>query len=325
MKPRAVVIMGPTASGKTWLACELAMRYPVHIISADSVMIYRGMDIGSAKPDRGELERFPHALIDIRDPAEAYSAAEFRRDAIAEIEAALGRGQVPVIVGGTSLYFKRLLDGMADMPASTPEVRAGIQAEAERVGWPAMYEQLRSIDPVACQSIHPNNLQRLSRALEVHAISGRPISDHWEAQASDGTSGEVRLADGQLVSFLQFGIMPSDRAWLHEQIALRFDLMLDAGLIEEVKVLLDRGDLHDDMPSVRAVGYAQVWEFLNGHCSHAEMRARGIAATRQLAKRQMTWLRRWPGLQVLEAGPAADQRESMLQSTLSQVADFLQK
>lgn len=321
MTPRAIAIMGPTASGKTWLACQLAMRYPVHLISADSVMIYRGMDIGSAKPDREELERFPHALIDIRDPAEAYSAAEFRKDAVVEMDGAIARGQLPVIVGGTSLYFKRLLEGMADMPASTPEVRAGVLAEAERAGWPALYERLRQIDPVASQAIHPNNLQRLSRALEVFAISGIPISQYWQAQAP----GEVRLEDGRRVSFLQFGIMPANRAKLHEQIAQRFDLMLDAGFVDEVRALYGRGDLHPDMPSIRAVGYAQVWDFLAGHCSAAEMRERGIAATRQLAKRQLTWLRRWPELQVLESGPDLAARELMLQSTLSQVAEFLKK
>ncbi|GAA3948100.1 tRNA (adenosine(37)-N6)-dimethylallyltransferase MiaA [Allohahella marinimesophila] len=313
--------MGPTASGKTWLACQLAMRFPVHLISADSVMIYRGMDVGSAKPDPEELERFPHALIDIRDPAEAYSAAEFRKDAIVEIEGALGRGLLPVLVGGTSLYFKRLLEGMADMPASTPEVRAGVLADAERVGWSAMYQRLCTIDPVASKAIHPNNLQRLSRALEVHAISGRPISAFWQAQAP----GEVRLQDGRCVSFLQFGIMPADRAKLHEQIEQRFDLMLEGGLVDEVTALFDRGDLHPDMPSIRAVGYAQVWDFLAGHASREEMRERGVAATRQLAKRQLTWLRRWPELQVLASGPGVTEREAMLQSTLSQVAEFLQK
>lgn len=312
--------MGPTAAGKTWLACELSRRIPVHLISADSVMVYRGMDIGSAKPSVAELSDFPHALIDIRDPADPYSAADFRRDALIEIDLARLQGKLPVIVGGTSLYFRRLVEGMAEVPSSTQESRAAIMEAAEREGWEATYLRLERIDPLASRVIHPNNRQRLIRALEVHALSGRAISDFWSEQSESAPA----LADGTRLQFTQVGLMPQDRSRLHEQIARRFVAMLAQGLIEEVAALKDRPDLHAELPSMRAVGYAQVWEWLDGNREdHELLRQRGIAATRQLAKRQLTWLRKWPDLMALQADGTEAGRAHLLDNFLNSTRHLL--
>lgn len=267
-------------------------EFPFEIISVDSALVYRGLDIGSGKPDALTLARAPHRLIDIRDPAEPYSASQFRQDALVEMRAILARGKVPLLVGGTMLYFRVLRDGLADMPSATPEIRARLLAEAASNGWPALHQRLQQVDPAAARRIHPNDPQRLQRALEVFEATGRPLS---ELHAQSPGSAETDLP----CSLLFLGMLPVDRARLHEQIARRFHAMLDAGLVDEVVALRARGDLHPDLPSIRSVGYRQVWEYLEGACDYDTMVQRGIAATRQLAKRQLTWLRGWPALREL--------------------------
>lgn len=289
--PPAICLMGPTASGKTDLAIEIAEYLPCDIVSVDSALVYRGMDIGSAKPDAETLRRAPHRLIDIRDPSEAYSAAEFRADAIAEMNDIVAAGRIPLLVGGTMLYFKVLREGIANMPAGDQAVRDRIQADADRVGWAALHERLQSVDPVAAEKIHPNNPQRLMRALEVYEISGMPLGEHWLQQ-------EKFVADLPCKLF-QFAIVPDDRAVLHARIEQRFMQMLDQGFVGEVRGLFDRGDLHKDLPALRAVGYRQVWEYLEGELGYDEMIFRGVVATRNLAKRQLTWLRGWSELNIL--------------------------
>ncbi|MEP4486946.1 MAG: tRNA (adenosine(37)-N6)-dimethylallyltransferase MiaA [Halioglobus sp.] len=275
--------MGPTASGKTDLAIELANALNGELISVDSALVYRGLDIGSAKPD------YPHHLMDIRDPAEPYSAAEFVSDAVPVIERIVAEGKVPILVGGTMLYFKALLDGLNDMPAADPIVRAQIEAEADREGWPALHAKLLEVDPASAARIHPNHSQRLARALEVYRTSGIPMSD-WQSkqQAAPLPAEQFRL--------LQIALCPQDRAVLHERIALRFEQMMAAGFLEEVRQLHERGDLEADLPAIRAVGYRQLWEHLEDEAGLEAAVERGIAATRQLAKRQLTWLRKWPDL-----------------------------
>lgn len=279
--------MGPTACGKTAIAADLVQDFPFEIISVDSALVYRGLDIGSGKPDAATLARAPHRLIDIRDPAEPYSAAEFRRDALAELRAVLARGKVPLLVGGTMLYFRVLRDGLADMPSATPEIRRRLLAQAEAEGWQALHQRLQQVDPAAARRIHPNDPQRLQRALEVYEVSGQPLSD---------LQLQGRPRDDLPCRLIFLGLVPQDRARLHEQIAHRFRSMLAAGFVDEVVALRSRGDLHPDLPSIRSVGYRQVWDYLEGHCDHPTMVERGIAATRQLAKRQLTWLRGWPDL-----------------------------
>lgn len=279
--------MGPTAAGKTDLAIALHERLNADIISVDSALIYRGMDIGTAKPSAEELHRAPHRLIDICDPAEAYSAADFARDARAAIAEIVAAGRTPLLVGGTMLYFKALLEGLSPMPPSDPAIRAAIEMEARALGWPALHTQLAEVDPACAARLHPNHSQRISRALEVYRISGRPISA-WQTGEGDGLLSSYR--------WIQIAIAPQERTVLHQRITRRFDKMLELGFIEEVEALFQRGDLHADMPSIRAVGYRQVWQYLAGECDKATMRERGIAATRQLAKRQLTWLRGWHGL-----------------------------
>ena len=296
-KPLAIALMGPTASGKTALALELCRHLPCEIISVDSALVYRGMDIGTAKPSAEERARVPHHLIDIRDPAEAYSAADFRRDALPLMDAVSARGKTPLLVGGSMLYFKVLREGIAAMPAAAPELRAEIAAQAERVGWPAMHTELARVDPVAAQAIHPNHSQRIQRALEVFRSTGVPMSQLQQ----------VATAQPLAHRLLQFALAPADRAMLHRRIADRFTLMLEQGLLQEVEGLYRRGDLHIDLPAIRAVGYRQAWEYLAGRIGYSEMIEKGIAATRQLAKRQLTWLRSWPNLNWLsgEAGAFA--------------------
>jgi tRNA dimethylallyltransferase len=286
-RPRVLAIVGPTAAGKTGAALRLAGAYPVALISLDSAMVYRGMDIGTAKPSRVELERFPHALVDIRDPAEPYSAAEFLADADAAVRAAFAAGRIPVLVGGTMLYLRVFREGLATLPSADPDIRAELEREAARAGWPALHEELVRVDPVAAAQIHPNNPQRLMRALEVFRATGRPISAWWRAQAATGIVERLG-AELDVVAAI-----PPSRAALHAQIEARFDAMLAAGFVEEVEALRARGDLHPALPSIRAVGYRQVWDWLEGRTDRAEMRARAIAATRQLARRQLTWLRGW--------------------------------
>ena len=274
--------MGPTASGKTAFAMELYDKYPIDIISVDSALIYRGMDIGSAKPTKQEQQKYPHKLIDICDPAESYSAANFRHDAIEEIEKSLSNGRTPLLVGGTMLYFKALIEGLSPLPAADSEIRQQIEEKANKLGWQAIHEELKKVDPVSAQRIHPNDPQRLNRALEVYLISGKSLSELTQE------SGEALPYD-----IMQLAIMPEDRAELHQRIEQRFLQMLDQGFEDEVKTLMLRSDLHTNLPSIRCVGYRQMWEYLNGDISYDEMVFKGICATRQLAKRQITWLRGW--------------------------------
>ncbi|WP_017937113.1 tRNA (adenosine(37)-N6)-dimethylallyltransferase MiaA [Zestomonas thermotolerans] len=293
----AIFLMGPTASGKTDLALELARLLPCELISVDSALVYRGMDIGTAKPSPAVLAEFPHRLIDIRDPAESYSAAEFRTDALAAMAEISARGRIPLLVGGTMLYYKALLDGLADMPSADPQVRAELEAWAAAEGLEALHRELTRVDPESAARIHRNDPQRLVRALEVYRVSGRTMSEHRRLQTRQGAT-----ATGQFpYTVAQLAIAPTRRQILHERIAERFLHMLEQGFVEEVEALRRRGDLHAGLPSMRAVGYRQVWEYLDGKLTRAEMVERGIIATRQLAKRQFTWLRGWAGLHWLDS------------------------
>lgn len=280
--PKAVFLMGPTASGKTGLAVELCQRFPLEIISVDSALVYRGMDIGTAKPDAQTLALAPHRLIDIRDPSEPYSAADFCTDATREMGTITAAGKVPLLVGGTMLYFRALEHGLSELPAANQQVRDRLDKQAAEIGWPGMHEILRQKDPQAAERIHPNDPQRIQRALEVISVSGRSLSAlHGQA---DGYSLGYRLH--------KIIVSPEPRSILHERIGQRFDLMLQAGFVDEMQRLFSRPDLNANMPSMRAVGYRQAWAWLQGRCTYDEMRERAIAATRQLAKRQLTWLRR---------------------------------
>ncbi len=281
-KPAAIFLMGPTASGKTDLAVELVRRLPCDIISVDSAMVYRGMDIGTAKPDAATLREAPHRLIDICDPAEAFSAARFRERALAEIEDILTRGRIPLLVGGTMLYFRALEQGLSPLPSADARVRAALTAEAETAGWPALHARLATVDPRAAARIGPTDPQRILRALEVFELTGEPLSD-WFERPQDNA---LPFRPVKLV------LAPADRALLHQRIAKRFRQMLDAGLLDEVRRLRERGDLHADLPSMRAVGYRQAWAYLDGELDRDGLLERGIIATRQLAKRQFTWLRK---------------------------------
>ncbi len=285
--PRWVGLAGPTASGKTAAALAIAAQQPVEIISVDSALVYRGMDIGTAKPSPAELAAAPHHLVDIRDPLQAYSAAEFVLDATRLIGEISARGKLPLLVGGTMLYFKALRDGIDDMPAADPATRAALETEALAKGWPALHAELAAVDAVTAARLAPNDSQRISRALEVFRVSGQPLSFFQTQNAIEkGAASPRPERAGALIS-----LEPQDRAWLHERIAQRFDAMLASGFLDEVKALRARGDLHPDLPAMRCVGYRQAWEALDGDWPMAELRERGIAATRQLAKRQVTWLR----------------------------------
>jgi tRNA dimethylallyltransferase len=290
--PPAICLMGPTACGKTRAAIELAEDGPFEIISVDSALVYRGLDIGSGKPDKAMLEKAPHRLIDIRDPADAYSAAQFRVDAIREMQAVVNKGKIPLLVGGTMLYFKALRDGLATMPSATPEIRQRILEQAQSQGWPALHARLQQTDPVAAARIHPNDPQRLQRALEVYEASGRSLTT---LHAENPTGNAVDLP----CELIFLAMLPTDRSALHAVIAQRFMGMLESGLLEEVKELRQRGNLSTDLPSIRSVGYRQVWDYLDGQYDHDIMVEKGIAATRQLAKRQLTWLRSWRDLHEL--------------------------
>ncbi|MCM5704803.1 tRNA (adenosine(37)-N6)-dimethylallyltransferase MiaA [Larsenimonas salina] len=282
-KPYVPFIMGPTAAGKTDLAIALHERLGFELISVDSAMVYRGMDIGSAKPTADELARAPHRLIDIRDPSEPYSAAEFRDDALGLIDTLWQRGQTPLLIGGTMLYFKVLVDGAASMPGADAAVREQLQRDIEQRGLSALHEELARVDPVAAERIHPNDPQRLTRALEVYRLTGRSLTAHWTEQESVALPFEP----------LPIVVCPGSRALLHERIAMRFDQMLELGIIEEVEALKARPEIHADLPAMKSVGYRQVWEYLDGRFDRSTLRERGVVATRQLAKRQLTWLRRW--------------------------------
>ena len=275
-----VALTGPTASGKTAAAFAIAARWEVEIISVDSALVYTGMDIGTAKPTPQELAQVPHHLINIRDPRISYSAADFARDATRLINDINARGKLPLLVGGTMLYFKALWEGLDDLPQANPEVRAAIETNALSHSWPALHADLAKIDPITAKRLAPNDSQRISRALEVYRISGQPLSSFFSDKSANFPPPNILLS-----------LEPTDRAWLHARIAQRFDAMLAAGLIDEVKALRARGDLHPDLPSMRCVGYRQTWAALEGSLPLADLREHGIIATRQLAKRQMTWLR----------------------------------
>ena len=291
--PPAIFLMGPTAAGKTDLAIELARVLPCELISVDSTLVYRGMDIGTAKPDKATLAEFPHHLIDIRDPAESYSAAEFRTDALAAMAEATARGRIPLLVGGTMLYFKALLDGLAAMPGANAALRAELEARAQAEGWEVLHAELRVVDPESAARIHPNDPQRLIRALEVYHVSGESMTAHRQRQVAENTAVGTSSRNQFPYTVAQLAIAPAQRQLLHERIALRFRLMLEQGLVAEVERLHRRGDLHVGLPSIRAVGYRQVWDYLDGNLDAEQMQERGIIATRQLAKRQFTWLRGW--------------------------------
>lgn len=272
--------MGPTASGKTAVALELVGRLPCEIISVDSALIYRHMNIGTAKPDAATLERAPHRLIDIRNPDESYSAAQFRDDALQAMAEISGRGNIPLLVGGTMLYFKALRDGLSDLPQADARLRAEIDAEAKRLGWPALHAELKRLDPETAARLEPADAQRIQRALEVCRLTGKPLSAQ---QGGDKPALPYRL--------VAIGLEPGDRKVLHERIATRFDAMLAYGLVGEVRTLREKFSLQPTMPSMRCVGYRQTWQFLDGDFDMATLREKGVAATRQLAKRQLTWLR----------------------------------
>ena len=278
-----ICLMGPTAAGKTDAAVALGGSFDVELISVDSALVYRGLCIGAAQPD------YPHHLIDIRDPADVYTAANFVEDTLSCIADARARGRRVVLVGGTMMYYRALIEGLSDMPASDPVIRAEIELEASRVGWPEMHRQLSAVDPDAATGLHPNHSQRISRALEVFRQTGISMSQWQRANTQEGRAA-VCLA-----------LAPLDRATLHARIETRFDRMLEAGFVEEVKTLFDRGDLHTALPAIRAVGYRQIWSHLSGEYSLEDARDKGIAATRQLAKRQITWLRGWSGLHWIDS------------------------
>ena len=301
-----VAIAGPTASGKTAAALAIAARWPVEIVSVDSALVYRGMDIGTAKPSAAELAAVPHHLISIRDPLQPYSAAEFVTDAQRLFGEIAARGRTALLVGGTMLYFKALMQGLDAMPPADAAVRQAIAARAEALGWPALHAELQRVDPVTAARLFPNDAQRIARALEVHAVSGQPLSRLQTGAAAHASP----LSPGALLS-----LEPADRAWLHRRIAQRFDTMLAQGLVDEVRALRARGDLHADLPAMRCVGYRQTWAMLDvtrdapTPADLAELRERGIFATRQLAKRQLTWLRAMPQRTVVpcDAPDALDQ------------------
>lgn len=282
--------MGPTAVGKTALAMQLSQHLPVDIISVDSAMIYRGMDIGTGKPSLAEQAEFPHQLIDICDPAESYSAAQFRIDATKAMQQSWQQQRIPVLVGGTMLYFKALQFGLADLPNSDANVRAALKVELDTLGLPVLHARLATLDPDAANRLNINDSQRILRALEINLLTGKTLAEHYQMQIKHNLDYDL----------YSFAILPTSRADLHEQIAKRFDKMLDDNFIAEVEKLYNRGDLHPELPSMRAVGYRQVWSYLEQQIDFITMREQAIAATRQLAKRQHTWLRSWPGIIAIE-------------------------
>ncbi len=294
MAGSAFALLGPTASGKSSLAMELAAKLPIEIVSVDSAQVYRGMDVGTAKPSVAEQKRVRHHLIDLLEPTESYSAGRFRADAVRAIGEIQGRGKTPLLVGGTMLYYKALAQGIDTLPVAEPGLRAQIDARAARHGWPALHADLARVDPVTAARLSPNDAQRIQRALEVWELSGKPISELQKA------------ANPELPFTLQaFALVPDDRVELHRRIAERFERMLKEGLLEELKTLRKQHDLHAGLPSMRCVGYRQAWGFIEGEYGKAELRDKGVAATRQLAKRQLTWLRSLPGLEPADRLAAA--------------------
>lgn len=299
--PHAIFLMGPTASGKTALAVELVENYNCEIISVDSALVYKDMNIGTAKPDAELQARAPHRLINLIDPSEAYSAAQFRDDALREMAEITAKGKVPLLVGGTMMYFKFLRDGAAKLPQADDAIRQRLLAEGEANGWPFMHAKLAEIDPVSAGRLKPMDSQRIQRALEVYEVSGKTLTQFWQEQEEQALPYRVT----------SFAVMPKERKTLHKRIAQRYKIMLKQGFVDEVKTLFARGDLHAELPSIRCVGYRQVWQYLQGEIDYDEMVERGIIATRQLAKRQVTWLRSWPDLHWLET-----EDPNLLQSAL---------
>ncbi|WLD57680.1 tRNA (adenosine(37)-N6)-dimethylallyltransferase MiaA [Salinispirillum sp. LH 10-3-1] len=289
-----ICLMGPTASGKTGLAVELAKRLDGEVVSVDSALVYRGMDIGTAKPTAEEQQGIPHHLLDIIDPIESYSVSAFRDDAMALIADIIARGKQPILAGGTMLYFRGLLSDMAELPAAQPELRARLEARGEHEGWAVLHAELARLDPEAAAGVHPNNRQRVVRALEVCLSTGRPMSALWRDKTPMLPAGEVAPEFPWPV--VQLAVRPEERAVLHGRIEQRFDLMLAQGFEQEVRALFERGDLDVNHTSIRCVGYRQMWEYIAQNISWDDMRAQGLAATRQLAKRQLTWLRGWRNL-----------------------------
>ncbi|MFM2318611.1 MAG: tRNA ((37)-N6)-dimethylallyltransferase MiaA [Pseudomonadota bacterium] len=289
--PKAIFLMGPTGTGKTDLAVAIRQQLPVEIISVDSALVYKNMNIGTAKPDADILKRAPHRLIDFLDPAQAYSAAEFREDALREMAEITAKGRIPLLVGGTMLYFRALEQGLSELPSADPMIRTRLIAEATQTSWQALHERLQQIDPEAAARIHPNDPQRLQRALEVYELTGENL-----------TSLQRKLRfEACPYQLLKLALIPENRTWLHNRLEQRFDTMLDLGLIKEVEQLYARPDLNTSLPAIRAVGYRQVWDYLDGKIDYNLMRNRAIVATRQLAKRQMTWLRSDQGLSLYNA------------------------
>jgi len=278
--------MGPTASGKSKIAMQLAEKLPIEIVNVDSAIVYRGMNIGTAKPAPEELAKIQHHLIDIRDPAQSYSAADFRTDALVAIKKIIARGKVPLLVGGTMLYFKALQEGLSELPSADKKIREKISAEAKQIGWQGLHQRLKKVDPKAAKKIHPNDAQRIQRALEVFMLTGKTISELCGKKKEEAS----------LYEFINIAIAPKDRKLLHERIERRFEDMLKRGFIDEVKALYGREDLNRDLPAMRAVGYRQVWDYLAGDLDFEQMKYKAIVATRQLAKRQLTWLRSWPNV-----------------------------
>jgi tRNA dimethylallyltransferase len=300
--PPIVCLLGPTASGKTAAALALAQDTPLEIISVDSALVYREMDIGTAKPSAAELAAVPHHLIDIIDPRDAYSAAQFRDDTLRLVDEIAARGRRPLLVGGTMLYYKALTQGLSPLPSADPAVRARLDEDAARDGWPAMHARLARIDPVTAARLAPNDSQRIQRALEIHELTGKPMSQ-WLAEQAQAPQ------DAHPHTFAPVALEPGDRSILHARIAERFQVMLAAGFVEEVERLRARGDLDPSLPSMRCVGYRQVWEYLDGETDYDTMRDKGIFATRQLCKRQLTWLRSMPERHVVDCtAPDAAQR-----------------
>ncbi|MEZ5452041.1 MAG: tRNA (adenosine(37)-N6)-dimethylallyltransferase MiaA [Thiothrix sp.] len=304
---KAICIMGPTGTGKTDLAVELRKHFPIEIISVDSALVYKGMDIGSAKPDATTLAQAPHRLIDFLDPSQPYSAADFREDALREMADITARGRIPLLVGGTMLYFRALEYGLSQLPQADPAIRTRLEAEAAAQGWQALHDRLAQLDPAAAARIHPNDPQRLQRALEVHELTGKPMTELQQAAWHDACPYKL----------LKIALIPENRAWLHARLAQRFEQMLEQGVVEEVRKLFARGDLDTHQPAIRAVGYRQIWGYLINEMDYNQMRDRAIVATRQLAKRQMTWLRSEKDI------IAYDPQELHLSSVINNVSTFI--
>ena len=305
--------MGPTASGKTDLAIYLTEHFPVDIISVDSAMVYRGLNIGSAKPSVEELQKAPHRLIDVVDPLEIYSAARFRKDALKEMAEIIEAGRIPLLVGGTMLYFRALLQGLSELPESDMVIRQKLEQQAKEIGWEKMHQRLAEVDVEAAARIHPNDPQRISRALEVYEMTGTAMSQLQKEQKAEPLPYQV----------LKLALIPSDRALLHQRIEKRFSQMLEQGFIDEVKTLRNRGDLHQDLPAIRAVGYRQVWDYLGGIIDYTEMQERGVIATRQLAKRQLTWLRSEKDLTIYDL--SRDSMQHIQENVLKTVKEYLSR